>query len=602
MTSRNPHPHLQEDAIQVPRNLEVPHLLVSSLIQNSLFEVGLPTAGLIATTPGLCTTSEGNHRLELTSILNSERATPTTPFSMPPHLAEAINVSLSSRTPSPVHHSMNLDTHTLAAPHSDSLGSSTQSSLPSSPPEVAPPWLANLIARYESQTVIYLETITTLQGKIEILSDDVKTTNVRFERLSNQLDSERAEWKEKHDHLEKNNTALTHEVTSLKESVVSLGDIVSSLTAESVASRNDHNITKGVLMSLQQWAFSDVILHLFSGTDRQLIACLQLQDNNVLTAIQGRIMSDEIMKFLSWILELPGLSPDLWNGSRIFRQWLDSETTAAMQEMKTTQNPAPIDEDSLRKAILKDNLWPFISKTSGKRFGSTPNDLPYKEAVSLLYDSSEALDALTIKKYIVREEGNYGAHNLISFQRFSSQMKGHNSYMDVEPTTAMQVFINVFSHINKSIPQIPPPAGSTIWSTAATPGPDPTSAPATTTPTGQDLTSAPASATPTGPNLTSATPSAYATASPSVLGPAPASVPVPSPVSASTALRVSGAPAVSIARGRRGAPAISTARGRGTPSPSARPGGPSSSAHRGARSSSAHPRGSHSRSDRGKQL
>lgn len=177
------------------------------------------------------------------------------------------------------------------------------------------------------------------------------------------------------------------------------------------------------------------------------------------------------MKFICWLLDIPGLSPDMWNGSRIFRLWLDRESAAA-----ASKNGFPLDENLRRKVILRAKLWEKIGSFRGNLYGPTVFDKsPWLHAVKLIYDSSDALDALTVKNHIVREEGNYSAHNLISLQKFAQQLADETNHLEDGPRRAMEVFIAAFNHIPSDIiPTTSPPAGSAIWSTPLDTTPDST--------------------------------------------------------------------------------------------------------------------------------
>lgn len=188
--------------------------------------------------------------------------------------------------------------------------------------------------------------------------------------------------------------------------------------------------------------------------------------------IYCRTLSDDIMKFLTWLFELPGLTPDLFNGAILFRRWLDEGNP--LKNRATTPSKAELDKEDLhRKDLLQTTL---LAHLSSSHYGvpyiqSYVDERPSLKAASMIHDSPEALDALTKQKYIVREEGNYAAHNLLSLERFSKALSGSSGdHMAAGPTEAMNVFVSVFLCIPH--PTLPPPAGSTLWSMMASSDPE----------------------------------------------------------------------------------------------------------------------------------
>lgn len=172
------------------------------------------------------------------------------------------------------------------------------------------------------------------------------------------------------------------------------------------------------------------------------------------------------MKFLSLLFDLPGLTQDLFNGAIIFRQWLDEGNT--LKNCQTTPSKSELEiEDLRRKNLLQNKLSDYLCSPH-YRVPYGPSHLglnPSLKAASMIFNSSEALDALTQQKYIVREEGNYAAHNLISLERLSKALSD-SDHMAAGPAEAMNIFVKIFETCIPSCTPLPPPAGSTLWTTS----------------------------------------------------------------------------------------------------------------------------------------
>lgn len=253
---------------------------------------------------------------------------------------------------------------------------------------------------------------------------------------------------------------------------------------------------------------------------------LRLQDKAALTAIRARTLTDDAMKFMSLLLKLEGLSPDLFNGSSVFRRWLDKGCPKRIFDGIETDPKALEREDLRRKNLLLKSIGSHInsSHNMNRYHQGFLDGSPSLKAACLIYDSPDALDALTMRKYIVREEGNFSAHNLISFEQFAEEILADDTYLKEGPAQAMKVFVEVFKCLPKdTVPQLSPPAESALLSLNTAPPPSPSSAAMTPAPPSAPV-SAWASGPPSVPGPSSAPAPARASASASRHG-APGSVP-----------------------------------------------------------------------------
>ncbi|KJA19340.1 hypothetical protein HYPSUDRAFT_204733 [Hypholoma sublateritium FD-334 SS-4] len=491
-------------------------------LQTSLSDIGSAVKSVLLLGPTSAPDSESKHHR--TPVLSSESATPTVPYGRTPPSADAISVAMSSSTPSsttpagahsPVAQSADpqLVDATHTTPHI--LGSST---LASANPQSLP---AQSAATIDAPNPL-LSMIPTTAAMFQQWMAEVQQQAIadRAERQAEKAQHLAERQAEKAEHLaERKAERAQHQevVAKLDEVNKQLKVVMLELEAE----RKSH----AILAEAYEKDKAEFKIEIKSARDRItfLEAGALSKDHRVLVALQGRILSDETMKFLCWLLPIPGLSPDMWNGSRLFRKWLDNES-----EKAASKKGAPLDDDLRRKAILKAHLWSKIGSARGVPYGKTKfEEQPWLRAVKLIYESSEALDALTVKNYIVREEGNYSAHNLISLQKFAKQLADETNHMGEGPTRAMEVFIKAFDHIpGDIIPKTAPPPKSVIWSTEdvtpdatsdSSPAPAPAPAPAptssTTSPSSSVSPPNPASAStirPEAPASTTPSTAAYA--------------------------------------------------------------------------------------------
>ncbi len=128
-------------------------------------------------------------------------------------------------------------------------------------------------------------------------------------------------------------------------------------------------------------------------------------------------------------------------------------------------------EDSRRKKFFQDKLLDKLASSAPQtksKIARTPQQLeslPLSQALSYLYHSSEALDALTQRNNIIREDGNFVAHNMLSLQRFSVQVEEGKTHLKGDALQAMRVLIQVCTIVDDKIPitkESPPAGGSTL--------------------------------------------------------------------------------------------------------------------------------------------
>lgn len=222
------------------------------------------------------------------------------------------------------------------------------------------------------------------------------------------------------------------------------------------------------LDTLKTWACSKVILSSFPHSAYELIGCpYNLQDNGALTAIHSRTVCDKVLRSLCSTFKLPTYAGGT-NAPVVFKQWLDAGMITQAQHSDKSD---VIDEDSLRKKFLKAQLETHLKGPHSSTEYSTHaiSAVPSLQALYFLYHSEEALDVLTQKKHIIREEGNFAAHTLISLDRFANQLEQPEgqSHMAKESVTGMKVLIQFCKCIVHKFPDEAPPAGSTLWTSGS---------------------------------------------------------------------------------------------------------------------------------------
>lgn len=133
-----------------------------------------------------------------------------------------------------------------------------------------------------------------------------------------------------------------------------------------------------------------------------------------------------------------------------FRRWLEAgaESLAKVGVQGS--------EDSLRKEYFQQQLLERLatSHTIPKK-APTPTQLessPVLRALSYLYHSSEALDALTQRNHILREDANFAAHNLVSLERYSVQLEEGKTHLKDGSLQAMKVLVQVCKCVADMLP------------------------------------------------------------------------------------------------------------------------------------------------------
>ena len=198
-----------------------------------------------------------------------------------------------------------------------------------------------------------------------------------------------------------------------------------------------------------------------------------------MTAVHSRTVCNDAMRSLCYTFKLPTYA-DGTNAPVVFRQWLDkgvpkqraiearNKGSGKRSTQRSDQRGGEDDDDRLRKEYLRARLSKETSGThSGQGYSKSAMQAmsPTTHALCCLHESEEALDVITQKKNILREEGNYAAHNLNSLDQFALQLEQPEgqTHMSEVSIKGLQVLVQFCKEFQNKFPLEKPPAGSTLW-------------------------------------------------------------------------------------------------------------------------------------------